>query len=263
MNITVLIKIVSNSQFADLICDEPKERLMSGFLTINPADEFALEQALRIRDRKPDTRITVITMAPARAEPVLRHALAMGADDAVHVHDSCFAGSDSLITARILSAAISKLPPQDLVICGQRAIDSETGHIPPQLAALLEIPVITNVLSILEEEEDHIKVVRLQDDGQVEITCPRGVVLSMCCGTEMIRIPKIKDVQNARKKTILHLDRKQLAVGENEAGIAGSPTRVIQVTQICYPNRHGQGTDDLSEGASVILNTIRKYENYE
>lgn len=257
MNIAVLLKLVSRAQFTDLICDTPKERLMSGHLTINPADEFALEQALRIRDRKPDTRVTVITMAPASAEPLLINALAMGADDAIHVCDSCFAGSDSLVTARILAAAILKLPPQNLIICGQRAIDSETGHIAPQLSVFLEVPVVTNVLSILDDEERHIKITRLQDDGIKEIACPSGVVLSMCCGTDMIRLPNIKDLQKARKKTILRLDRNQLAIDQKEAGIAGSPTRVVRMTQICYPDRSSNSTDDLSVGTSVILDMIR------
>ena len=154
MQIAVLLKLVSQSTFMDSLAENVKDRLASGQLVINPADEYALELALRLRDRCNGSKVTVVTMSPACAEQVLYETLAMGADEAVHICDSAFAASDTLVTARILASALKKLPPQDMILCGQRSIDSETGHIGAQLAVYLEKPVITNTLSVWRDESD-------------------------------------------------------------------------------------------------------------
>lgn len=102
MNIIVCLKIVSQATFSDSLTDND-DRLSGGRLSINPADRYALELALRIKDNDPGTMVTVVTMAPAYAESSLRDAIAAGADRAVIVCDSALAGSDTLITANILA----------------------------------------------------------------------------------------------------------------------------------------------------------------
>ena len=125
MNILVCLKIVSQATFTDSLTDND-DRLSGGKLGINPADAYALELALRIKDNAPETMVTVVTMAPSYAENALRDAIAAGADRAVLICDSALAGSDTLVTANILAAAINRLGGFDLVLCGRKAIDSET-----------------------------------------------------------------------------------------------------------------------------------------
>ena len=137
MNILVCLKIVSQATFTDSLTDND-DRLSGGKLGINPADAYALELALRIKDNAPETMVTVVTMAPSYAENALRDAIAAGADRAVLICDSALAGSDTLVTANILAAAINRLGGFDLVLCGRKAIDSETGHIAPQLSERLD-----------------------------------------------------------------------------------------------------------------------------
>ena len=92
MNILVCLKIVSQATFTDSLTDN-YDRLSGGRLGINPADAYALELALRIKDNAPETMVTVVTMAPSYAENALRDAIAAGADRAVLICDSALAGS--------------------------------------------------------------------------------------------------------------------------------------------------------------------------
>lgn len=258
MQIAVLLKLVSQSTFMDSLTEDIKDRLSSGQLVINPADEYALELALRLRDCCKDSKVAVVTMSPACAEHTLYEVLAMGADEAIHICDSAFAGSDTLITARILAAALKKLPPQDLVLCGQRSIDSETGHIGAQLAVYLEKPIITNTLSIWMDESDALHLTRLQDDGVVEICCENSSVLSVCRGTEAIRVPSILGKKRAREKCIIHMNSASLGVIPQEVGASGSPTRVVRARKIRYRTRNRQETDNIGMGVWNLLRQMGK-----
>lgn len=258
MQIAVLLKLVSQSTFMDSLAENVKDRLASGQLVINPADEYALELALRLRDRCNGSKVTVVTMSPACAEQVLYETLAMGADEAVHICDSAFAASDTLVTARILASALKKLPPQDMILCGQRSIDSETGHIGAQLAVYLEKPVITNTLSVWRDESDVLHLTRLQDNGVVEICCGNGSIITICRGTEVIRIPSIMGKKRAREKTIAHMDSTSLAIDHSEVGATGSPTRVVRARKIRYRSRDRQETDDVIQGVQTLLRQMRK-----
>ncbi len=84
-------------------------------------------------------------MGPKSAQTALKEALAMGADEAVLLNDRSFAGSDTLATSLILSAALKKLKKFDLVICGEKAVDGDTGQVGPEVAAFMDLDVITFV----------------------------------------------------------------------------------------------------------------------
>ncbi len=256
MQIAVLLKIVSETHFTDAL-DAPKERLSSGQLAVNPADAYALENALRIRDQDPETVVTVLTMAPPVAEFYLRHALAMGADRAVHICDGRLAGSDTLATAKCLAAAIRTLPPQDLILCGQKAIDSETGHIGPELGVLLGIPCVTNVLHF-GPDGGSFKAQRLQEEGLMELRSPRGSLFTVCRGVAMIREPGILDIRQAAKKSVIRYSGDQIGLEPGSAGLKGSPTRVVRTRPIDHHSRDAWKTSDPGEGASMIRKLLRK-----
>ena len=111
---------------------------------INPLDKQALEAALEIKDAC-GAEVVLLSMAPASTRPVLREALAMGADRAVLLSDQWFAGSDTLATSRILATAIRRLAPFDLICCGNFTLDGSTAQVPSQVAELLGIPNIMHV----------------------------------------------------------------------------------------------------------------------
>lgn len=118
---------------------------------LNPFDEFALEEGLRLKDLH-GARVTVLSMGPPQAERVLREALARGADDAVLLTDPAFAGSDTWATSCTLACAIRKINPHpDLVLFGKQAIDGDTAQVGPGVAEFLNLPLVTFAISIKVE----------------------------------------------------------------------------------------------------------------
>ena len=109
---------------------------------INPFDENAIEEALRLREQH-GGKVTVLSMGPPQAETALREALAMGADEAMLITDRCFAASDTLATSYVLSTAIRTLGDYDLILCGKQAFDGDTAQVPPGIAEQLGIPQVT------------------------------------------------------------------------------------------------------------------------
>jgi electron transfer flavoprotein beta subunit len=113
--------------------------------TINPNDRTAIERALELREQGDE--IICLSMGPPAAEESLREALAMGVDRAILLCDPAFAEADTLATSYPLSKAVEKIGSVDLVLCGSRTVDSETGHVGPQLAEMLNLPYLSYVTS--------------------------------------------------------------------------------------------------------------------
>ena len=114
----------------------------------NPEDMNALEQALRIKDKFPGTRVELLTMGPLRAADIIREGYFRGADGGVLLTDRKFAGADTLATSYALSMAIRKINP-DIIISGRQAIDGDTAQVGPQVAEKLGISLddLTELLS--------------------------------------------------------------------------------------------------------------------
>ncbi len=117
---------------------------------VNPYDLYALEEALRLKDRH-GGRVTVLCMGPPQAEGALRKAISFGADDAILVTDRAFAGSDTLATSYALAAAVNRIRqdmPVDLVFTGKQTIDGDTAQVGPGIAKRLGLQLLTYVAKI-------------------------------------------------------------------------------------------------------------------
>ncbi len=134
----------------------------------NPEDLNALEQALRIKDSVPGSKITILTMGPGRAAEVIREGMYRGADDGVLLTDRRFAGSDTLATSYALSLAIRKLAPYDIIVAGRQAIDGDTAQVGPQVAEKLNIPQITYAEEVININEKEATIKKRTEKG-VEI----------------------------------------------------------------------------------------------
>jgi len=255
MNILVCVKIVSQATFSDSLSDS-NDRLSGGKLGINPADAYALELALRIKDKDKGTMVTVLTMAPPYVEKSLRDALAAGADEAVMICDSRAAGSDTLATSKIIAAAIKKLPPQDLILCGKKAIDSETGHIGPQLSTLLDMPVLTNVISFSVSEKA-IDATCARDGFAAQYSGALPAILTVCNGTDMVRSPTIMGIRRSKNAKIKQLDLDALAVNCDEVGLEGSPTRTVSVETISFRRGKKNLCADIDEGSRKLAELLK------
>ena len=176
----------------------------------------------------------------------------MGADQAVLITDSMIAGSDTLVTSEILSAAIRRLPKQDLILCGKKALDSETGHIGPQLATLLSIPLATNVIEFSVVEQ-RVEILRAEDIGQYRYEGRLPCILTICNGNEMVRKPTIMGLRKSKGVKILELHLADLGLSPKEVGVSGSPTRTISVSNVHFRQAANRTIMDAETGVDEIL----------
>ena len=191
---------------------------------INPYDEFALEEAIRIKSALPDSEVTVFSLGPESVQETLKRALAMGADHAIHILDPLFDGLDNSLIAKILAKAIQK-DSFDLVLCGRQAVDDDMAQVGPALAVLLEIPFITIVTKIQFSENFQTADITRQIEGGSEIQKNRSLPFLVTCqkGLNEPRFPSLKGIMAAKKKEIqkisafdLQLDAKFLDPHNNK-----------------------------------------------
>ena len=130
---------------------------------INPYDMYAIEEALRLKERFGGS-VCAITMGPPQAETALREAIALGVDEAILVSDRAFGGSDTWATAYTLSRAIGKIGDATLIFCGREALDGSTGQVGPELAEFLEVPIVAYVSNIHSLDDSFLECDRLMED---------------------------------------------------------------------------------------------------
>jgi electron transfer flavoprotein beta subunit len=177
---------------------------------LNPYDEFAIEEALKIRESKPDTNITLVSLGPESFGDALRAGLAMGADKAVHLLDPVFDGLDSLTISRLLGKAVESLG-FDLIFCGRQAVDIDMAQIGPALAVYLKIPCVTVVTDLEFSENWGVAIATRQIEGGSEIIeSPIPVLLTCQKGLNQPRLPSFKGIMAAKKKPIEILDAGKL-----------------------------------------------------
>ena len=174
--------------------------------------------------------LTVITLGPAVAENVLREAIAFGADAGVHITDAAFAGSDTWATAKALAGAIQRVGPFDLILMGRNSVDADTGQVPPQLAALLDLPFCTGVKDLALDGET-LRLGLEHDDEWVETEVTLPAILS--CAERLCSPCKIKDPgvwATVDSSKITRLTAADL--GDGPWGQAASPTSVGHIRTI-------------------------------
>lgn len=224
MRIIVCIKQVTDTAAKIRIKDGAVDAQGSSRI-LNPYDEFAIEEAIRIREKNPGTEITVLSLGPENFRDTLRTGLAMGADKAVHLLDPAFDALDHLGVAHVLAQAIRTLG-YDLVFCGRQAVDEDMAHVGPSVAVLLGIPYVT-VITQLQFSEDYKQAVvtRQIEGGSEVIESALPLLLSCQKGLNQPRLPSLRGIMAAKKKEIQVLD----ATAIDLAGVSGRRTRQIQL----------------------------------
>jgi electron transfer flavoprotein beta subunit len=189
---------------------------------MNPYDEFGVEQALLLKEELGDATVTVMSLGPDSVVEVLRTALAMGADEAVHVADAAFDGGDSLGNARALSAAIQSIGGADLVFCGKQGIDYDRGQTGSAVAEMLGIPqALIAVEFALSEDKSKATVRRRIEGGDevVELTLP--ALVSCEKGLNEPRYASLPNIMKAKKKEIKTLGLTDVGLDAGQVGDAG------------------------------------------
>lgn len=197
---------------------------------INPFDEYAIEEAVRLKEKLPGSSISVLTMGPPQAEDSLRDAIARGCDDGFHVTDRAFAGADTWATSYTLQMAIRKIAqvkkPVDLIICGKQTNDGDTGHVGPGIAAWLEMPNVAYVGKVEEVKEGSITLRRMMEDGYDVLELPTPCLISVVKEINEPRVPSLKGKLAAKKAEIQKWDAAAIGADKSKIGLSGSPTIV-------------------------------------
>jgi electron transfer flavoprotein beta subunit len=194
---------------------------------VNPFDEYAIEEALRIREKQGGT-IKVVTMGPPQADDILRTAIAMGADEGYLVTDRAFAGSDTWATSYTLSAAIRKIGNFDMILCGKQAIDGDTAQVGPGVAEMLDIPFVAWVRKVEDISNGKVRVERLMEGGYDVVELPLPCLLTVVKEINTPRMASLKGKMKAKKAEIIKIDASMLDVKTDRLGLKGSPTQVLR-----------------------------------
>ena len=257
MHIAVCIKQVPDPEaaFSMLKVDEHAKRVIPApglALVISPFDEQAVEAALRIRESVGQAKITAISVGPESARNALKHALAMGVDEAVLVHDAALHEAGSEATAFALAAAIRQLQPVDLVLTGRQAADWDAGVVGCGLAELLGIPALTFARKV-EASGSTVAVERVLADGFeiVEARLPALVTVSNELGVP--RKPNLRETMRAARKPLAI--RNASDIGIDIAQVERIAARRVR-ERLYVPTRTGvceliEGSDGAAQAAAL------------
>jgi electron transfer flavoprotein beta subunit len=228
VDIVVLLKQVPDTEALIQIADDKASiKTEDVKWVINPYDEFAVEEALRIKENH-GGKVTILTMGPARAVEAIRTALAMGADEGVLIDDPAAQGSDALGTAKVLAAALKQMD-YDLIIAGQRAVDVDGYQVPGAVAELLGIALVSMVIK--EEISDgKITCERTVEGGTVVVEADLPAVFTTQRGINEPRYASLPGIMKAKKKPLAQKSLTDLGVDASEVGGASAKCRIMSLT---------------------------------
>lgn len=199
---------------------------------INPFDLYALEEAVRIKERMSaggdESTVTVMTMGPPQAEDALREAISLGADDVILLSDRAFAGSDTWCTSYALAMAVKKLEP-DVVLCGMQAIDGDTGQVGPGIAIHINYAQVAYVAEVLEMDAKKMKVKRLIEEGYEICEVKLPAVMTVVKEINEPRTPSLRGKMAAKKAEIIKWGAAEIDAPADKVGLQGSPTQVVKI----------------------------------
>lgn len=256
MNIVVCVKRVPDVTEAEIIIDRTGKGILKEDLVfdINEWDNYAVEEAVQIKERFGGS-VTVVTLGDEDADEVLRRALALGADNAVHLCDKAFDGGDGYATAKALAAAIRRLP-FDLVLTGAQAADDGYAQVGVALAEMLGVPhaaLVTKVEisppSASERLSGSVKVHRELEAGfeeVLELALP--AVLTIQTGINEPRYVSIAGIRRVAKREIKVLGTKDLGLDETEVGANASK---IELRELFVPPSTKKG--EILEGSADVV----------
>jgi len=258
MRSVVCIKQVPD--VAEIRIDEVTHTLVrSGVPSIlNPFDEFAVEEALRVRERLGGD-VVVMSLGPLQAKEALYRCLAMGADRAILLSDPKFAGSDTWATSKVLAMTVEKVG-FDLVFCGMKAIDGETGQVGPEIAELLGVPHVSYVKRLeVNENQKSLIAERMTEEGHQLVRCSIPCLLTASKALNVPRLPTLLNQMAARKKPIEVFTADQIGARKEEVGLPGSRTHVVKVFTPNFRTREGRvvRADD-KDTVPQLLELLRK-----
>lgn len=245
----------------------------------NPEDLNALEQALRLKDANPGSKVTLLTMGLPRASEIIREAIYRGADTGIVLTDRVLGGADTLATSYSLAQAVKKFGNYDIILGGRQAIDGDTAQVGPQIAEKLGIPQVTYAEEIVELKDGYVIVKRRLESGVETVKAPLPCVVTVngsapeCRPRNAQRVMKFKYAVSPSEKEKLADDKKALvdarpylALQEwsaayveadlDQVGLAGSPTKVKAIENVVFTAKESRCLENNDEQLEELIKEL-------
>lgn len=255
--IIICVKQVPESN--DLKIDQNTNKVIkTGVSTIiNPFDQFALEEAIKIR--KEGDEIIVISLGDPETKSTIMRCLALGADKGILLNDEKFQDSDTYATANILAAAINKIGEYSIIFCGNSSFDTGLGQVGPELAAILNIPQATYVENVEKLENEKLTVKVQTDEGYNIIESQLPLVVT-CIPPSSFQpsIPPLPKILAAQKKPFEIWNSGDLGGDESKYGLTGS---LIKIIKLYAPPKREEGiiiTDEPEIAIQKLIELLSK-----
>jgi electron transfer flavoprotein beta subunit len=267
MHIAVCIKQIPDPEIAPSVfrVDEQARRVVPvpGLSpVISPFDEQAIEAALRVRDAASDpasVRITVLTLGDESVRAMVKHALALGADDAVLLIEGAFSGSDGYATALALARSIERMGDVDLVLAGRQAADGDAGVVGLGIAEILGIPAITFAREV-RVADGVVTAVRALGDVLETMTAPLPALVTVAHELGTVRKASLRETMRAAKKPAESWTAQDIGLDGGRVGEAGS-RRVLE--RLFQPVSRGAcefvaGQDPADTAAALVRRLVEE-----
>ncbi len=228
-------------------------------LIINPWDEYAVEEALVLRDEH-GGKVTVISMGPQEALEALKHAVAMGCDEAIRIWDETCAGSDTLATSYVLARAIEQMGDVDLVLFGKSAIDAQTWQVGAAVAKRLGAPSLMYTIKVVELDPDarSITVERLLEEGRQVVSATLPAVVGTTKGINEPRYTSFIGIRKAAKMEYPAWSLDDVGAESDKVGASGSGVRWPEV--FAPPAREGEAemieAETVEQQAAILVDKL-------
>ena len=259
MHIVVCTKQTPDSEAKMSVDDAGNVSWGESPLIINPWDEYAVEEALVLRDEH-GGKVTVVSIGPEEALEALKHAVAMGCNEAVRVWDDACAGSDTLATSYVLAKTIEKMGDVDLILFGKSAIDAQTWQVGSAVAQRLGWPSLMYVINIAELDPDGktIAVERLLEEGRQEVSASLPAVVGTTKGINEPRYTSFMGIRKAAKMDYPLWTLDDVGAEADKVGAGGSGVRWPEVSM--PPAREGEAeiiqADTVEETAAILVEKL-------
>ncbi|MFP5376499.1 MAG: electron transfer flavoprotein subunit beta/FixA family protein [Acidimicrobiia bacterium] len=255
MKVAVCVKQIPDPATPGRLDPVTSTLVRDGRLILDDSDAYGVEMALQLVDAAGGGAVVAVSMAPRGEAGGLRTALAMGVARAVLVSDEALVGSDALVTAKVLAAAVRRVEP-DLVVAATESTDGYAGTVPASLAELLGLPSVTFARRVTVVD-GALAVERQTEGGFDEVSCPLPALVTVTAGVVEPRYPSFKGIMAAKAKPVDQLALADLGLGPADVGWAGARQEIVEVVA-AEERQAGEVIEDSGDAHERIVEYLER-----
>lgn len=244
MNIVVCLKQTFDTEAKISLNSKGKINDVGVTLAINPYDEFAVEEALKLKE-KFGGEVTIVSVGSEKVQESIRTAMAMGADKGILVSDPALDDADEWMAAEVLAKAIGQIP-YDIILGGRIAVDDQSAQVAIRVAEAMNLPSVSSILT-MEASEDKAVVTREIDGGTEIIEVPLPAVFTAQKGLNEPRYPNMMGIMKAKKKELKVLSLADLGISGNFGRKSTSPVYSLPDARKAGIKIQGEPADSVRE----------------